>query len=141
MSGYDRALYQSYLSAVPMFHRCTPEQLDRVADSGTAISTPAGSTIVREGEAGDEFYVITSGRAKVSRSGSDVAQLGVGDYFGELALFDPAPRNATVTADSDVSTVALSRSSFEKVLGEIPAIRDTLLHGMAHRIHELDSRA
>jgi cAMP-dependent protein kinase regulator len=142
MAGYDRALYQSYLSTVPMFARCSPEQLDRIADSGTALSTKQGGDIVREGEPGDDFFVITSGNARVVRHGAEVGHLGAGDYFGELALFDPLPRNATVTATSDVvSVVALSRNSFGKVLDEVPAIRDALLHGMAHRLHELDAKA
>jgi CRP-like cAMP-binding protein len=141
MAGYDRALYQSYLHAVPMFARCNPEQLDRIADSGTALSTKQGGDIVREGDPGDDFFLITSGTARVFREGKEVGQLGAGDYFGELALFDPQPRNATVTATSDVAVVALSRTNFGKVLDEVPALRDALLHGMAHRIHELDARA
>jgi CRP-like cAMP-binding protein len=141
MAGYDRALYQTYLHSVPMFARCSPEQLDRVADSGTALSTKQGGDIVREGDPGDDFYLITSGTAQVLRHGKEVGHLGAGDYFGELSLFDPAPRNATVTATSDVSVVALSRTNFSKVLDEVPALRDALLHGMAHRIHELDAKA
>jgi CRP-like cAMP-binding protein len=141
MAGYDRALYQSYLHSVPMFARCSPEQLDRVADSGTALSTKQGGDIVREGEPGDDFFIITSGTAQVLRHGNEVGHLGAGDYFGELSLFDPAPRNATVTATSDVAVVALSRNNFSKVLDEVPALRDALLHGMAHRIHELDAKA
>jgi CRP-like cAMP-binding protein len=141
MTGYDRSLYQSYLAQVPMFHSCTPEQLDRLADLGTAISAAAGKAIVSEGDRGEELFVITSGTAAVSRGGKEVAQLGAGDFFGELALFDPAPRNATVSAKSDVSLVTLSRIAFTKVLDEIPAIRDSILHGMAHRLHQLDAKA
>jgi CRP-like cAMP-binding protein len=141
MTGYDRSLYQSYLAQVPMFRSCAPEQLDRIADLGTAISVAAGRAIVSEGDAGEEFFVITSGTAAVSRGGTEVAQLAAGDFFGELALFDPAPRNATVLAKSDVSLVTLSRTAFTKVLDELPAIRDSILHGMAHRLHELDAKA
>jgi cAMP-dependent protein kinase regulator len=141
MAGYDRSLYQSYLSHVPMFSRCSPQQLDLVADLGTATSAAAGTDIVREGDPGEELFVITSGNARVTRAGKEVAQLGVGDFFGELALFDAAPRNATVIANSDVSLVSLSRVSFDKALDEIAALRDALLHGMAHRLHELDARA
>jgi CRP-like cAMP-binding protein len=141
MAGYDRSLYQAYLSQVPMFSRCTTAQLDRLADLGTAVSAPPGHDIVVEGDPGEEFFVITSGRAQVRRGGHDVAKLDAGDFFGELALFDNAPRNATVTADSDVALVSLSRIAFEKVIAEMPAIRESVLHGMAHRLHELDSRA
>jgi CRP/FNR family cyclic AMP-dependent transcriptional regulator len=141
MTGYDRSLYQSFLAQVPMFRSCTPEQLDRLADLGTAVGVSEGKPIVGEGDPGEEFFVITSGTASVSHGGKKVAQLGAGDYFGELALFDPAPRNATVTATSGVALVTLSRSAFGKVLDEIPTIRDSILHGMAHRLHELDAKA
>ncbi len=140
MAGYDRSLYQMYLSQVPMFRSCTPEQLDRLAELGDAVTTAEGHDVVREGEPGDAFYVVASGKASVSRGGREVAGLGTGDYFGELALFDPAPRNATVTAISRVSLISLSRDAFAEALAEMPSIRDSLLHGMAQRLHELDAR-
>ena len=137
--AYDRALYQTYLSNIPMFRSCTTEQLDRLAELGTAVSM-TDAPIVSEGDRGDNFYVITSGKGRVTRGGREVAELGPGDYFGELSLFDPAPRNATVAAVGPMSLVSLSRDSFVQALDEMPAIRDTVLHGMAHRIHELDAR-
>jgi CRP-like cAMP-binding protein len=139
LAGYDRSLYQTYLSSIPMFRSCTTEQLDRLAELGTAVSM-TDAPVVSEGERGDNFYVITSGKGRVTRGGREVAELGPGDYFGELSLFDPAPRNATVSAVGPMSLVSLSRDSFVQALDEMPAIRDTVLHGMAHRIHELDAR-
>jgi CRP-like cAMP-binding protein len=140
MAGYDVSLYRMYLSSVPMFAHCSQEQLDLVAALGEADAYPEGRDIVQEGDAGDGFYVITGGRARVRRGGRDVAELGAGDYFGELSLFDPAPRNATVTASETVTCVVLSPDAFREALDRVPAVRDTLLHGMAHRIHELDER-
>ena len=141
MAGYDRSLYQTFLSQVPMFASCTTEQLDRIAELGDAVAAPDGSQIVTEGGEADAFFVVTSGKAVVDRGGKDVATLGAGDYFGELALFDPMPRNASVTANGMVSLVRLSRDDFKKALDETPAMRDALLHGMAHRLHQLDARA
>ena len=139
MAGYDRSLYQTYLSSIPMFRSCTTEQLDRLAELGTAV-TVTDADGVSEGDRGDDFFVITSGKGRVTRGGREVADLGPGDYFGELSLFDPAPRNASVSAVGPMSLVSLSRDSFVQALDEMPQIRDTLLHGMAHRIHELDAR-
>ena len=65
MAGYDRSLYQMYLGAVPMFSRCASDQLDRIANLGDSIAISPGHDIVREGEEGNEFYVITSGKALV----------------------------------------------------------------------------
>jgi CRP/FNR family transcriptional regulator, cyclic AMP receptor protein len=139
VAGYDRSLYQTYLSSIPMFRSCTPEQLDRLAELGEAVSV-ADAPVVSEGDRSDDFFVITSGEARVTRGGHDVAELGPGEYFGELSLFDPAPRNATVAAMGSMSLVSLSRDAFIRALDEMPQLRDALLHGMAHRIHELDAR-
>jgi CRP-like cAMP-binding protein len=139
LAGYDRSLYQTYLSSIPMFRSCTTEQLDRLAALGAAVSA-TDAEIVKEGDPGDDFFVITSGKGRVTRGGHEVAELGPGDYFGELSLFDPAPRNATVAAVGPMSLVSLSRDSFVQALDEMAQLRDALLHGMAQRIHELDAR-
>ena len=77
----------------------------------------------------------------MQRGGHEVAELEPGDYFGELSLFDPAPRNATRhRRPTSLSCVKMTRVAFTQALDEIPAVRDALLHGMAHRIHELDQR-
>jgi CRP/FNR family transcriptional regulator, cyclic AMP receptor protein len=139
MPGDDDSLHTVHLSKIPMFGTCTPEQLNRLAelcDAGTANN----SDVVCEGDKGGTFFVITSGSARVSHDGREVGTLGPGDYFGELSLFDPAPRDATITAVGRLSFVSLSRVAFVQALDEIPAFRDSLLHGMARRLHELDNR-
>ena len=141
MTGYDHALYQMYLSRVPMFSVCAPDQLDLIARLGEAVAVGDGQEVVREGEVSDGFFVITDGSASVRRDGKEVARLVPGDYFGELSLFDPAPRNATVASTGGLACVMLSRAAFVEALDKIPAVRDALLHGMARRIHELDQRA
>lgn len=140
-SGYDRGLYLMYLAQVPMFSTCTTQDLEEVANLAVPRHWSAGDDIVHEGDAGEEFYVLASGNAIVRRGGDVVATLDQGAYFGELALFDPAPRNATVTATSPVTTIALSRDSFRQVLGDSIAIREAILRGMARRLHELDGKA
>lgn len=141
MAGYDVSLYRMYLAEVPMFAHCSTAQLDLIASLGEADSYAPGRDIVREGGEGDGgFFIVTGGRAQVRRHDRDVAELGTGDYFGELSLFDPAPRNATVTAIDTVTCVVLSPDAFRRALDEVPAVRDALLHGMARRIHELDER-
>jgi CRP/FNR family cyclic AMP-dependent transcriptional regulator len=138
--SYDRALYQMYLARVPMFHTCSEEQLDLLAHLGSAVSVAEGDDVFRQGDVGDGFYVIASGAATVERDGAVVAELAAGDFFGELSLFDPAPRNATVRASEDLSCVMLTPTAFGEALDRIPAIRHAILHGMAVRIHEVDRR-
>jgi CRP-like cAMP-binding protein len=140
MPGYDRSAYVVYLSRVPMFSRCSSAQLEQLASNSTERSVGTGDPIVTEGEAGDEFFVIADGAAEVLRSGNAVAKLGPGDYFGELALLDPAPRDATVAATAPSNLLVLSRDVFTKAIDELPALRSAVLTGMARRIHDFDSR-
>jgi CRP-like cAMP-binding protein len=140
MPGYDRSAYVVYLSRVPMFSKCSTQQLEQLAANTAERDVANGEDIVREGEAGDEFFVLADGAATVTRGGKDVATLATGDYFGELALLDPAPRDATVTASKPSNLLVLSRDTFKKALDELPALRDAVLTGMARRIHESDRR-
>ena len=140
MAGDDGSLFTAHLSKIPIFGSCTIDQLDRLAELGQARTVGDTDEVVREGDKGGTFFVITSGTARVSRAGCEVDTLGPGDYFGELSLFDPAPRDATITAIGGLTLVSLSRAAFLHALDEIPTFRDSLLHGMARRLHELDKR-
>jgi CRP-like cAMP-binding protein len=141
MMGYDDAIFQMYLGEVPMFQACSEEEVSAVAYLASPGTYETGAAVVREGDAGDEFFVLMMGTATVSRQGRHVASLEPGDYFGELALFDPAPRDATVTTDVPVTVAVLERARFQAALDAVPALRDALLRGMARRLHELDARA
>lgn len=140
MAGDDLSAHAAHLSKIPMFGSCTAEQLERIAELGDPWVVSDSDAVVREGDKGGTFFLITTGTARVSRAGREVDSLGPGDYFGELSLFDPAVRDATVTAVGPLSLVALSRVAFMQALDEIPTFRDSLLHGMARRLHELDRR-
>lgn len=77
---------------------------------------PQGSDVVRQGEAGDRFYVLLDGDVEVLRDGEPVARLGSGDFFGETALLFDCPRTATVRANGPCVTWSIARESFEHVL-------------------------
>jgi CRP/FNR family transcriptional regulator, cyclic AMP receptor protein len=141
MAGYDRSLYTMFLKQVPMLRSCSQEEIDHIAALGVVIEVSAGQDVVHQGEVGNQFFVITNGTVRVSRDSGPVASLGPGDYFGELALFDPGPRNATVTATSSTTLVSVSQGTFRELLGEVSSLRDALLAGMARRLHELEGRA
>ena len=138
--SYDEDAFQLYLGQVPMFQACSEEELSAIAYLATPEAVGGGTAIVREGDAGNDFFVLMMGTATVTRNGHEVGKLEPGDYFGELALFDPAPRNATVTADVPVTMAVMARNRFQAALDSVPALRDALLTGMARRLHEVDAR-
>ena len=140
MTRTEGVEFAAQLSRIPMFGACTAEQLGRLAELGEARIAREPDDVIREGDKGGTFFVITDGHARVSRGGRVVAVLEAGDYFGELSLFDPALRDATITAVGRLALVSLSRVAFMQALDELPAFRDALLRGMARRLHELDRR-
>lgn len=141
MGGYDDAVYRMYLTQVPMLAACTDDQIAEVRELAQPHALDPGTEIVRQGEAAEQFFVLGSGEAVVRRDGKDVARLGAGDFFGELALFDDAPRNASVVAESGVTVLAIDRVAFRTLLSDLPGFRDAVLTGMARRLHDLDAKA
>lgn len=133
-----RDLYLEHLAKVPLFSLCSKRELAMIARRGTDVVVEAGRTLTREGSAGYEFFVIIDGKATVTREGREVAVLGPGDFFGELALLDRAPRNATVTATTRMELVVVSSREFRTLLEEAPTLTYKLLAAMAHRLRELD---
>jgi CRP-like cAMP-binding protein len=112
-----------------------------VAKRAEDVQVPAGKALVSEGETGHEFFVIIDGRASVTRKGRKVATIGPGDAFGELALLDKAPRNASVVADTDMELVVLGQREFAGLIDDVPGFARKLLAGMAKRLRESDARS
>jgi CRP-like cAMP-binding protein len=129
------------LVEVPLFSKCAQRELNTLARHIEVLDFGEGETIVRQGEAANAFYVVLDGHAEVRRNGKRVGRLGAGDYFGELALLDPAPRNADVVAISPTAVGRLLAGSFREVLKSVPAIRERLLAGLARRLRDADRRA
>jgi CRP/FNR family transcriptional regulator, cyclic AMP receptor protein len=133
--------YMAHLSSVPLFSQCHKAELKSVARRTADINAEAGQVITKEGHGAYDFFVIVSGEAEVSRGGHVVAELGPGDYFGELGLLDPALRDATVTARTAMELIVLAQWDFEQALEEAPGMTRRLLAGMAQRLRSLDTGA
>lgn len=131
--------YLEHLARVPMFSACSKKELEQVARMSEELDVPDGEVLIKEGTPGRDFFVIVDGKATVNRKGKDVATLGPADFFGELALLDRAPRNATVTAAGPLRVFVLTQQSFHSLLATIPSLSNKVMVGMARRLHELDA--
>ncbi len=127
------------LKAVDQLSDCTPEQLEQVANLSERIQVAEGEILTREGRIGREFFLILAGTAAVTQKGRRVNTLGPGDFFGELAALDPGPRNATVTALSELDLLIIGPRQFSS-MADIPGFRDALLRAMARRLRVVDER-
>jgi CRP-like cAMP-binding protein len=106
------------LRGVPLFAPLPLTMIEQLARSMTLERHEAGTTVMAQGDAGDGYHVIASGRATVVRDGVQLRQLGPGDGFGEIALLDDRPRTATVVAVEPLESYRLPRADFlEAVTG------------------------
>jgi MFS family permease len=110
------------LRAVPFFAPLPETTLERLAARLDRVTIPAGEAVVRQGEAGDLFYVIEQGEVDIEIDGEIVHQRGPGEFFGEIALLRDVPRTATVRARTDLLLMALERDEFlAAVTGHAPS--------------------
>ena len=124
---------QGRLKAVPFFTAMSKSELAAVAQQTDEIDVPAGKVLAREGDFGEEFFIIDSGTAQVTRGGERIADLGPGDFFGEMALLEGDRRNATVTAATPMSLIVMTRASFRGLDRAHPQIHETVAKAIAER--------
>jgi CRP/FNR family transcriptional regulator, cyclic AMP receptor protein len=136
-----RDAFLNHLAQVPLFSALSKKELQLVARRAEDVKVDPGRILVSEGSTGSEFFVIIEGTATVSRHGRKVASLGAGDAFGELALLDKAPRNATVTAATPMELVVLGQREFGGLIDEVPGFARKLLAGMARRLRDSDAKS
>lgn len=136
MRGRDRKI--NLLKRVSLFSACSDRELRRIASLADGLEIKEGAVLAREGRPGLEFFVIATGKAKVSIGKKKVASLGSGDFFGEMALLDQGPRAATVTAETPMSVYVLDSRSFTSMLQDVPTVARKILRGVAHRLREVE---
>ncbi len=125
------------LSRVPLFEGLSKAHLGRVATLAEESEYNAGRVIVKRDDPGRAFYVIVEGTAKVVKgkivTARREAELGPGDFFGELSLLDGGPRSASVVAASPMRVIRIERTGFRRMLRDEPDLAIKLLEGMARR--------
>lgn len=121
------ALKQEMLSRVPLFCRLDERELGSILGIATVGGYAAGETVVREGEYGDELFVVLSGKLAVSKGETELDRIGPGGHIGEMALIRTTPRSATVTAIEPSELVLLRRRDFFEVIRTEPSVAVKLL--------------
>jgi CRP/FNR family transcriptional regulator, cyclic AMP receptor protein len=128
------------LKRVPLFAQCTKAELLEVAISADERAAAKGDTLTEEDRPGREFFVLVDGSVVVRRRGKKLADLGAGDWFGEIAILTYEPRTATVTAASPVQLLVISDRAFRRVVETTPRIALKVLSSVAQRL-EHDARS
>lgn len=126
------------LEHIPIFQGLTRSQLTGIQRLSDEVRYMKGAPIVKQGEPGDSFFVVLEGEAKVSINGKKVATLYPGDFFGEISLLDGGPRTATVTSQTPMALLELSRKRFYKMIDREPAVALKIGERLAHRLREID---
>jgi len=121
------------LKSVPFFSNMSKRELAAMAQQTDDLDVPTGKVLAQEGEIGHEFFVIDQGTAEVTRGGEHVADLGPGDFFGEMALLEEDRRTATVTASSPVRVIVMTRQSFRALDRGMPGVHAAVAEAIAGR--------
>jgi CRP-like cAMP-binding protein len=137
----DAREWANVLADVPLFANLNRRHLRKVASQGRIRRIHEGAAIVRAGEPGDVLYVVLDGEVSVRRRGLAAISLGLGSFFGELALLNDAPRTATVVAVTPVLCLTIGRSRFLKLLHSEPAIAVAVLQEVARRLQAAQATA
>ena len=116
-----------------LFSQLTPSVLTDVADKMELRQYSAGDVIIRQGDIGREFFVIAKGDVDIIVNDNVVNQLPAGSFFGEVALIEDAPRNATVRARNDVACFILDKQEFQEVLDKSASFEEELRKAIFER--------
>ena len=120
----------SRLKSIPLFEDIPDDELAQIATFAQEVSVEEGRVLVREGDFSYEFMAIEEGEAEVTREGEHVADLGPGDFFGEMGLLEKTLRNATVTAKTPMLVVTLTGWDLKRMERSVPQaierVRDTI---------------
>ena len=129
------------LREIPIFADLSPEDLKLIAEIAREEWYPRNTVIFREGEDGNMMFIIVEGQLQVLRdvNGTEqvLAQRGPGDFVGEMAIIESAPRSATLAAQTDVRGLAIDGETFKGILRERPDVSFAVLRSVSRRLREM----
>ena len=122
------------LKKTPLFAGCSKSELRELAKTADELDLRKGTVLTREGRPGREFFVLIEGTAVVTKKGKRIADLGPGDWLGEIALITDSPRTATVTATSPLDVLVITDRRFRSVIETMPSIALKMLASVGERL-------
>jgi CRP/FNR family cyclic AMP-dependent transcriptional regulator len=125
------------LKRAPLFEGLSKKELTELARVTEDLEIEAGEVLCKEGETGQEFFVIVEGETDVTTNGKRVAARGGGDFVGEIALLEETKRTATVTAKTPLRVFVLTRQDFRHLVRENPSVEQKVMRALARRVVEL----
>ena len=129
------------LRRVPLFAGLGRRELERLGMLTDEVELPAGRVLMRQGDRGEELFVLMRGAARVERDGRVLAERLADDFVGEIALIDGGPRTATVTLTEDSTLLVVGRRQFHQLLDEFPDVRLQVLEALAQRVRSAEPDA
>ena len=132
----DNSQKADALAGVSFFRQIARSDIERIARVCTERSYSAGDAIVSEGEPGVAMFIIISGQAEATKGGQSVHTFSAGEFFGDMALFQGFPRSATVTATTDVDTLAMTEWDFQAELRTTPGLQTQVLKVIVRRLRD-----
>lgn len=130
---------ESRLRKASLFAGLSRRELSRVARVTDEVTVPPGTKLVNEGDYAYEFFAIEDGSAEVIRDGAHLADLGPGDFFGEMGVIGDAQRNATVTATSPLTAIVMTARDFRSIALELPEVAERIGAAVRQRTSDLMS--
>jgi CRP-like cAMP-binding protein len=121
------ALKLEVLKGMPLFRYLSYTELVRVMNIAEVKWYEAGETLIREGEAGEDMFVILSGKVRLNKNGTDITTLGKGAHFGEMSLVDRGTRSASAVADETSRLLLIHRRDFYEIVRKEPSLSVKLL--------------
>jgi CRP-like cAMP-binding protein len=134
MPLFSRDTKVEALKRAPLFEGLSRKELTEMAKVTEDMDFPSGKVICKQGEAGEEFFVIMEGEVQVTKNGKKVAIRGGGEFFGEIAIIEHIPRTATVTTVTPVRSFVLTRRNFQRLLDEQPGVERKVMRALAKRL-------
>jgi HEAT repeat protein len=129
------------LREIPIFADLSPEDLKLVAETAREEWYPQNTVIFHQGDDGNMMFVIVEGQVHVLRSVDGIEQVlarrGAGDFLGEMAIIESAPRSATLRTQTDVRVLAIDGETFKGILRERPNVSFAVLRSISRRLREL----